>query len=61
MLEDIESAAPVLMRTPESTPAARMRRIAGDMSFMPEIIASTVPVIPQPESRPPRSAPAIRL
>ena len=35
---EIDDAAPVLMSTPESTPAARIRKIAGVISLTPESI-----------------------
>ena len=54
---DMVVAAPVLMSTPESTPAAMMRMMAGEMSFMPDIIFATVESSPMPPINPPATAP----
>ena len=58
---EIEAAAPVLIRTPESTPAAIIRIIAGVISFTPEIIFDTVLSRPRPPIKPPITAPKSRL
>ena len=54
-------AAPVLTNIPVSTPAAKMRTMAGVMSFTPLIIWATVCSNPQPANNPPTRAPSIRL
>ena len=59
MVSAILSAEPVLTNTPVRTPAAKMRTMAGDMSFTPENISLTVKSKPHPESKPLTIAPRI--
>ena len=58
---EMDSAAPVCMRTPDNTPADRMRSMAGVMSFTPSVMAAIQAVRSMPPARPPAMAPAIRL
>ena len=61
MLFAIVVAAPVLTSIPVSTPAAMILTIAGVISFTPVIISATVVSSPQPASKPPTTAPRIKL
>ena len=59
MLRAILSAAFVFMSMPVSIPADRILKIAGVMSFTPDIIRLHVSCMPHPESSPPMTAPRI--
>ena len=55
------AAAPVLISTPDKTPAVRMRITAGVTSLTPSVITLTVSINGSPPNNPPTIAPAIRL
>jgi hypothetical protein len=61
MVWDMEAAAPVLIRTPDKTPADIIRIIAGVISFTPDIIQETVDSKLNPPNKPPTIAPIIKL
>ena len=54
-------AAPVLISTPDNTPAVRIRMMAGVTSLTPSVITFTVSVNGNPPNNPPTIAPAIKL
>ena len=58
---DKVAAAPVLIRTPDNTPAVRIRIMAGVTSFTPSVIIFTVSTRGNPPNKPPTIAPAIKL
>ena len=55
----ILAAAPDSIKTPASTPAVSILRIAGIIFLAPSIIKLTVPVSPAPPTSPPIKAPSI--
>ena len=61
MALEIVVAAPVLISMPDSTPAVRMRIMAGVTSLTPSVITLTVSASDSPPNNPPTIAPAIRL
>ena len=54
-------AAPVLISTPDNTPAVRIRMMAGVTSLTPSVITCTVSINDSPPNNPPTIAPAIKL
>ncbi len=58
---EMDSAAPVFINTPDNTPAARIRRMAGVMSFTPSTMTETLSTNDSPPDKPPVIAPIIRL
>ena len=61
MVSAIFSAAPVLISAPARMPLVRMRSTLLIIEPAPETMVETVPARPPPPTRPPISAPRIRL
>ena len=61
MAFEMVMAAPVLINTPDSTPAVKMRNTAEETPFTPSVIEATTSSSERPPAKPPIKAPRMRL